>query len=184
MSGPKRSAWGKPFATSTPPNPTTTPSAASTSNVVSGGSSQSASSLSSSSFVAQIGLPTCSSGRVRARRDSSRTVGMSSRLKLRRLLATEDTGRAPGIVESREPGEHDRDEHGPPGHLVRDAAAGGEPAETRGDRLRPGLELAEVARADHDAALERGQSEAGDEELAGDDGGDHPRRQHPVDEHD
>src|SRR5688500_1428578 len=157
MRGPKRSACEKLFATSTPPKPTTTPSAASTSSVFSGGSSQSASSLSSSSFVTQSGLPTCSSGRVSARRESSSTGAMSSRVKLRRLLATEDTGRAPGVVEPREPGEHERDEHGPPGHLVREAAAGGEAAESRREGLRPRLQLAEVAGADDDPALERGE---------------------------
>ncbi len=57
----------------------------------------------------------------------------------------------------------------PPG---REAAEGGR------DRLRPGLELAEVAGADDDAALEGGEPEAGDEELAGDHGGDHPGREH------
>src|SRR5262249_15339440 len=53
------------------------------------------------------------------------------------------------------------------------------------ERLRPRLQLAEVARVQHDAALERRQPQRGDEELTDDD-----QRNHPagcdllVDEHD
>ena len=53
-------------------------------------------------------------------------------------------------------------------------AGGGEAAERGGDRLRPRLQLPEVARRDHDAALDRGEPQAGDEELPRDDRRDHP----------
>ena len=46
------------------------------------------------------------------------------------------------------------------------------------------LQLAEVTSTDHDAALERGETEARDEKLADDDRGDHPRGQCAPDEHD
>ena len=54
--------------------------------------------------------------------------------------------------------------------------AAAKPPTARGDCLRPGLELAEVAGMEHDAALERRQPQRGDEELPHDDQRDHPAR--------
>ena len=66
-----------------------------------------------------------------------------------------------------------------------EGARGREPAGRGGDRLRPGLELAEVAGGDDDAALERRQPQAADQELARDDRGDHPGREDAlVEQHD
>ena len=64
-------------------------------------------------------------------------------------------------------------------------AGGREAAEPGGDRLRPRLELPEVARGEDDAALDRRLAQTRDEHLAHDDRGDHPRgRDVLADEHD
>ena len=47
-------------------------------------------------------------------------------------------------------------------------------------RLRPRLQLAEVARLDDDAALDRGEAQPRDQDLAGDDRGHHPAREDPL----
>ena len=77
--------------------------------------------------------------------------------------------RAARVVEPGHPGQDDRDEQRPPGDAVAPRAGGREAAEARRDRLRPRLQLAEVARRDHDAALDRRLAQAGDQHLAHDD---------------
>ena len=81
------------------------------------------------------------------------------------------------VVEPGDPGQHERDEQRPPRHARSPDAGGGQAADGGGDRLGPRLQLAEVAGGDHDAALDRRLAEAGDEELARHDRGDHPRRE-------
>ena len=105
--------------------------------------------------------------------------------RLARRRAAQDARRRAGVVEAGDPRERDRDEQAPPRDAVAPDAGGGEAADRGGDRLRPRLQLAEVAGRDHDAALERGEPQAADEELAPDDRGDHPGREDVlVEEHD
>ena len=60
-----------------------------------------------------------------------------------------------------------------------------EPADGCGDRLRPRLQLPEVAGGDHDAALDRRLPKPGDQQLAGDDRRHHPGREDRlVEQHD
>jgi acetyl-CoA/propionyl-CoA carboxylase biotin carboxyl carrier protein len=62
---------------------------------------------------------------------------------------------------------------------------GGEAADRCGHGLRPRLELAEIARRDHDAPLQRREAEPGDQELTRNDPDDHPGRENAlVYEHD
>src|SRR6187200_1556358 len=170
-SGPKRSAWSNPGETSTPAKPTTSPSISSTKRVSSGGTSQSESSLSSSSAVVQRGLPTCSCGFCSACRESSSTAARSPGAKLRRLLPTEDPRSAHEVIEAGDPGQCKRDEAGPPCDVGAERSACGEPCNGSRGGLRPGLQLPQIARGQHDAALERGEAQPGHEELARDDRG-------------
>ena len=84
----------------------------------------------------------------------------------RRRAAQEPRGDA-RVVEARDPGQHERDEQRPPADVESlHAPAAAKPAERGRDRLRPRLQLAEVARGQDDAALDRREPQAGDEELA------------------
>jgi acetyl-CoA/propionyl-CoA carboxylase biotin carboxyl carrier protein len=67
---------------------------------------------------------------------------------------------------------------------VTPGAAGCESADGCRDGLRPGLQLAEVAGGDHHSALEGGEPQAADQELAADDRRHHPRREYVLVEQD
>src|SRR6266511_2395331 len=81
---------------------------------------------------------------------------------------------ASGLNDERLPPIRPRDEERPPCDAVRPGVSGGKAAHRGRNRLRPRLELAEIARCDDDPALERREPEAGDQELARDDPDDHP----------
>src|SRR4029077_795159 len=100
-----------------------------------------------------------------------------SRSGRRHGAAAEHARRRAGVVEPGDPREHDRDQEAPPRDGRAPDARSREAADRGGDRLRPRLALAQVARGDHDAALERREAETADEQLAADDRGDHPRRE-------
>ena len=89
-------------------------------------------------------------------------------------LAAEHPRRDARVVETRDPRQQGRDEERPPGDVGVPGARGLEPCEGRRDRLGPRLQLPEVARAHHDAALDRREAEAGDRDLPRDDRRDHP----------
>ena len=99
-------------------------------------------------------------------------------------LAKESGGDA-GFGAAAPPGHHAPATHPPPPARAAPRPGAGYPPHGRRDGLRPRFELAEIARRDDDAALERREAEAGDEELARDDRDDHPAGKDAlVDQHD
>ena len=90
-------------------------------------------------------------------RRSSRRSPTSPRRSPRAV--SQQARRSAGVVEARHPGEDQGDEQRPPRRPGAPCAGGGEAADCGRDRLRPRLQLAQVARVDDDAALERRESQ-------------------------
>ena len=135
--------------------------------------------------------------RRRARSSSGRPVsiaGESSRCRVRRPApvrstarrrAAQDARRGAGVVEPGDPRQRRRRRAAATRRRCgsRRLPAANPPTAGR-DRLRPRLQLAEVARRDHDATLERGEPQAADQQLARDDRRDHPGREDALIEQD
>ena len=167
-----------PLGTSTPPKPTTCPSSSATNSVSSGRLVPVRELALELVRVAQSGFPTCSSGRVSARRESSSTAELSSLRKLRRLSATEDARGDARVVEPGDPGEDEGDEQRPPGDVVGDAPPAASPPRPAATACAQVFSLprsrAPMTTPRSSAASRRPVHE----ELARDDRGDHPAGKH------